>query len=157
MNEARQRTPWQISRLGALLFCIAGAALLIKGLYPADLPTTKDPAFIDSIFHNRAVIWAARVLLMAAAAASAFGGYFIVISIGMRIKNREWLRRAGPFEISEATLTEMTGQRDHWRVTALLEHEKVVELTECLEESDELIAQLRTALASGSIVGEEHA
>jgi hypothetical protein len=77
-------------------------------------------------------------------------------SIGRRMKNREWLRRAGPFEISETTLSEMTAQRDHWRVTARLEHEKVVELTERLEESDELIAQLRTAFASGSMVGGKH-
>jgi hypothetical protein len=143
--------------LSLLLFCIAAVAVLIKGLYPVDLPSAHNPDFIDTTFNNRAVLWTARILLVSAAVVLAYGGFFIVISIGMRMKNGEWLRRAGPFEISEATLTEMTGQRDHWRVTALLEHEKVVELTERLEESDELIAQLRTALASGSMVGEEHA
>jgi hypothetical protein len=74
----------------------------------------------------------------------------------MRMKNGEWLRRAGPFEISETTLSEMAGQRDRWRIAALLEHGKVVELSERLEKSDELIAQLRTAFASRSMVGEEH-
>jgi hypothetical protein len=34
----------------------------------------------------------------------AFGGIFIVVSIGIRMKNGEWLRRAGPFEISERYL-----------------------------------------------------
>jgi hypothetical protein len=140
-----------------LISCIAAVALLIKGLYPVDLPAAHNPDFVDTTFNNRAVLWTARLLLVSAAVVLAYGGFFIVISIGMRMKNGEWLRRAGPFEISETTLTEMTGQRDHWRVTALLEHEKVVELTERLEESDELIAQLRTAFASGSIVGEEHA
>lgn len=98
----------------------------------------------------------ARLLLVSAAAVLAFGGLFIVISIGIRMKNREWLRRAGPFEISETTLSEIEGQRDRWRIAALLEHEEVVELTEHLKKSDELIAQLRTAYASGSMVGEEH-
>jgi len=130
--------------------------MLIKGLYPTDLPSTKEPAFIDTIFHNRGVIWAARLLLVSAAAVLAIGGLFIVISIGMRLRNEEWLRRAGPFEISETTLSEMTVQRDRWRIAALLQQEKVAELTERLERSDELIAQLRTAYASGPIVEEEH-
>jgi len=150
---------WSGRRRTALLLlfiCIAAMALLIKGLYPVDLPSAQNPDFIDTTFSNRAVLWTARLLLVSAAIVLAFGGFFIVISIGMRMKNGEWLRRAGPFEISEATLSEMTAQRDHWRLTALLEHEKVVELTERLEESDELIAQLRTAFASGSMVGEEH-
>jgi hypothetical protein len=136
--------------------CTVGVALLAKGLYPVDLPSAKNPDFIDTAFDNRAVLWAARLLLVSAAAVLAFGGLFIVISIGMRMKNGEWLRRAGPFEISETTLREIEGQRDRWRIAALLEHEKVVELTEHLEEPDELIAQLRTAYPSGSMVGEEH-
>lgn len=139
-----------------LLTCIAAMTLLIKGLYPVDLPSPQNPDFIDTTFDNRAVLWTARLLLVSAAVVLAFGGFFIVISIGMRMKNGEWLRRAGPFEISETTLSEMTGQRDRWRVAALLEHEKVVELTERLEKSDELIAELRTAYTSRSMVGKEH-
>jgi hypothetical protein len=139
-----------------ILTCTAGGILLAKGLYPVDLPSVKDPDFIDTAFNNRAVLWTARLLLVSAAVVLAFGGIFIVISIGMRMQNGEWLRRAGPFEISETTLSEMTGQRDRWRVAALLEHEKVVELTERLEKSDELIAELRTAYASRSMVEEEH-
>src|SRR3954447_25407390 len=138
-----------------ILTCAAGVALLAKGLYPVDMPSVKNPDFIDTIFDNRAVLWTARLLLVSAAVVLAFGGLFIVISIGMRLKNGEWLRRAGPFEISETTLSEMTGQRDRWRIAALLEQESVAELTERLEKSDELIAQLRTAYASGSMVEEE--
>src|SRR3954453_3666675 len=81
----------------------AGVALLARGLYPVDLPSVKNPDFIDVAFDNRAVLWAARLLLVSAAAVLAFGGLFIVISIGIRIKNGEWLRRAGPFEVSETT------------------------------------------------------
>jgi hypothetical protein len=70
--------------------------LLAKGLYPVDLPAVKDPDFIDTTFDNRAVLWTARLLLVSAAAVLAFGGLFIVISIGIRMKNGEWLKRAGP-------------------------------------------------------------
>jgi hypothetical protein len=157
LRTTQTRTWLRSTALFLLLpICIVGFVLLAKGLYPADLPSVEDPDFIDTIFDNRAVLWVARLLLVSAAGVLTFGGFFIVISIGIRMKNGEWLRRAGPFEISEATLSEIEGQRDRWRIAALLEHEKVVELTERLEESDELIAQLRTAYASGFMVGEEH-
>jgi hypothetical protein len=160
MSELRatETRSW-LSRTAPFLLlpvCIVGLALLAKGLYSIDLPSAKDPDFIDTIFDNRAVLWAARLLLVSAAGVLAFGGFFIVISIGIRTKNGEWLKRAGPFEISEITLSEIEGQRERWRIAALLEHEEVVELTERLKKSDELIAQLRTAYASGSMVGEEH-
>jgi len=142
--------------LVVLLLCLLGAALLAKGLYLVHLPSAKNPDFIDTAFDNRAVLWTARLLLVSAAAVLAFGGLFIVISIGIRMKNGDWLRRAGPFEISETTLGEIEEQRDRWRIVALLEHEKVVELTVRLEESEEVIEQLRTAIASASMVGTEH-
>jgi hypothetical protein len=128
-------------------------ALLAKGLYPTDLPSAKDPDFIDIVFDNRAVIWAARSLLVSAAAVLAFGGLFIVVSTATRMKNGEWLRRAGPFEISEPAVSEIEGQLAHWRTAASLKQEEVAELTECLKESDEMIERLRTAFASGSMVG----
>lgn len=154
-SEARQNSIWSGSPAPVLLLilsCLVGVTLLAKGLYPADLPQVRNLNFIDTAFDNRAVLWAARLLLVSAAAVLAFGGLFIVISIGIRMKNGEWLRRAGPFEISDTTLSEIEGQRDRWRIAALLEQEKVAELTERLEESDELIAQLRTAFASKPMV-----
>ena len=154
MNEARQRTPWQGSAGFAFLICIAAAALLIKGLYPTDLPSAKDPAFIDSIFHNRAVIWAARLLLISTAAVLALGG--LLVSMGIRVKNGEWLRRAGPFEVSEPAVGEIEGQLAHWRTAAAVRQEEIAELTECLRESDEMIERFRIAYASGPMVGKEH-
>lgn len=136
--------------------CLLGAALLAKVLYPVELPSVKDPNFIDAIFDNRAVLWTARFLLVSAAAVLAVGGIFIVVSIGIRTKNGEWLKRAGPFEVSETTVGEVKGRIDLWRTAALVSQEKVVELTERLEESDEVIEQLRTAFASGHTVRREH-
>lgn len=133
--------------LGLAVFA-AGIVLLAKGLYPADLPLTKNPDFIDNVFDNRGVIWAARLLLVSAAAVLAFGGLFIVVSTGIRMKNREWLRRAGPFEISETAVSEVERQLDQWRVAAQARQKKVLELTERLDESEELIAELDELLAS---------
>jgi len=128
--------------------CAAGIILLVKGLYPVDLPLTRNPDFIDNVFDNRGVIWAARLLLVSAAAVLAFGGVFIVVSTGIRMKNREWLRRAGPFEISETAVSEVERQLDQWRVAAQARQKKVLELTERLDESEELIAELDEIVAS---------
>jgi hypothetical protein len=137
------------AKTAAVLFLIAVfvvIALLIKALYPIDLPGTKSPNFIDEIFNNRLVIWAARLLLVSAAAVLAFGGLFIAVSIGIRMKNRHWLRRAGPFEISEKAVEEIEGQFEFWRDAALGGQAELAQLREQLEDSDELIEDLQTQL-----------
>lgn len=118
-------------------------ALLAKGLYPTDLPSSPDPDFVDNIFDNRAVLWAARLLLVSAAGVLAFGGSFIVLSIGMRIRNREWLRRAGPFEISESSLEQAESENNFWRQLALRHHEEVLDIREQLKRADEWIENVR--------------
>ena len=121
----------------------AAIALLAKGLYPADLPNSPSPDFVDTIFNNRCVLWAARLLLVSAAAVLAFGGSFIVLSIGMRMKNREWLRRAGPFEISEGRLEQAGSESDFWRRAALAHLEEADNLRERLARAEELIENSR--------------
>ncbi|HEX5989451.1 MAG TPA: hypothetical protein VFY75_04470 [Solirubrobacterales bacterium] len=138
------RTALTILGIAGCAVCIA---LLVKGLYPVDLPLTKNPDFIDNVFDNRGVVWAARLLLVSAAAVLAFGGVFIVVSAAIRMKNGEWLRRAGPFEISEPAVSEVEGQVNFWRTAALAREEEVAELTEHMDESDELIAGLHALLA----------
>lgn len=81
---------------GILVASAVAVALLVKGLYPADLPESRNPDFVDNVFDNRGVLWAARLLLVSGAGVLAFGGTFIVLSIGIRMKKGEWLRRAGP-------------------------------------------------------------
>lgn len=105
---------------GLSVVAVVGIALLVKGLHPVDLPVSRNPDFIDNVFANRAVLWAARMLLVSAAGVLALGGMFIAASIGIRRKNGEWLRRAGPFEISEASSRRQrpkstSGGRRRWR------------------------------------------
>ena len=128
---------------GFLVAVGLGIALLAKGLYPTDLPASRSPDFVDNIFDNRGVLWVARLLLVSAGAVLAFGGAFLVVSIGIRMKNREWLRRAGPFEISEGKLSQAEDEIEFWRRTALAKHEELVNLQEQLRQSGELIGNLR--------------
>lgn len=122
---------------------IAGLALLAKGLYPVDLPSASNPNFVDNVFDNRAVIWAARLLLISAAAVLAFGGLFIVISTAVRIRNGEWLRKAGPFEISGVDVGRAESRVDSWRQATLAAKEEIAELNERLARAERLARHFR--------------
>ena len=132
-----------IVSFGFVAACAIAVLLLVKGLYPADLPQGRNPDFVDNIFDNRGVLWAARLLLVSAVGVLAFGGIFIVISIGVRMKNGEWLRRAGPFEISEGPVRQTKGEVDFWRRAVLDSQEEVVRLREELGQFEDLVAKLR--------------
>jgi hypothetical protein len=127
---------------GLFLIAAIGVVLLARGLYPVDLPESRDPNFVDNVFDNRAVLLAARLLLVSAAAVLAFGGLFIVVSIGNRMRNGEWLRRAGPFEISEGKLAEAEEEIHFWQKEAMANEHEVIALRQLLESTDELAANL---------------
>lgn len=59
------------------------------------------------------------------------------------MKNGEWLRRAGPFEISEP-LGETVGEIDEWRRVALASREEAISLRDRLMQSEALIEDLRS-------------
>jgi hypothetical protein len=126
------------------LACAFAVALLVKGLYPADLPQSRSPDFVDNVFDNRAVLWAGGLLLVSASGVLAFGGTFIVLSISIRMRNGEWLRRAGPFEISEGTLAQAEEGAAFWQRSALANEEEVLRLRERLRKSEELLGEVRS-------------
>jgi hypothetical protein len=129
---------------GGLLLIGVVILLIAKGLYPTDLPESRNPDFVDNVFDNRGVLWAARLLLVSAAGVLAVGGIFIVFSIGVRMKNKEWLRRAGPFEIAEGTLEHARDEADYWRRAALSTEDEALRLRARLRKSEEMLAHART-------------
>ncbi len=126
-----------------LTACAIALVLLIRGLYPADLPESRNPDFVDNVFDNRGVLWAARLLLVSAAGVLAFGGIFILVSIGVRMNNGEWLRRAGPFEISEGRLDQAENEIGFWHRAALRNSAEAADLRVQLRQSEELMGNLR--------------
>lgn len=138
------------ARVVAGVVVAAGVGLLAQGLYPADLPESRNPDFVDNVFDNRAVLWAARLLLVSAAGVLAFGGIFIVLSIGIRMRNGEWLRRAGPFEISEGPLSQAEERVSFWRRAARASQGEAASLREHLRQSEELIRIFARMLLSAN-------
>jgi hypothetical protein len=145
-KSAEGSTFWAIVLLAALA---VGLFFLVKGLVPANLPASNGSNFIDSIFHNKGVVLAARLLLVSAAVVLAVGGIYIIASTVRRMANGEWLRKAGPFEVPETAISDVESQIDKWRRAAKAGEEEVAELTERLKESDELIEQLHLEMDDG--------
>jgi hypothetical protein len=151
-HEVGRRIGEFVGGILALVLLIAIPALVVWlaiAVFPDELPKPSNPDFIDNIFDNRAVIWAARLLLVSGAFVLALGGLYIVVSMVIRMKNGEWLKRAGPFEVSETAVADLEGQIEYWRSTALDGQLEVEELRERVEASDQLIEQLHLALDDG--------
>ena len=88
-------------------------------------------------------------MLVSASVVLAVGGVFIVVSTVVRMRKGDWLKRAGPFEVSETAVLELEDQIEFWRNAALDGREEVAELRELLESSNELIEQMQLALDDG--------
>ena len=151
-EESPENEPGPVAKVAALLIVLAifaGIYFLVKDLYPEELHGKADPGFVDNIFDNKVVVLFARLLLVSGALVLAFGGVFIITSTAVRMKNQDWLRRAGPFEISETAVEELEAQVEFWRTAALEGQEEVADLRQRLEESDELIEELHLAMDDG--------
>ena len=55
-----------------------------------------------------------------------------------------WLRRAGPFEISEEPIGRAENEVDFWRRIILASDEKTANLQDRLRQSEEIIEELRS-------------
>ena len=89
--------PFTLPRLVAALVTL-GVAYAGLRLYPAELPAL--PAgdrgdLLATVFYDQAMVFLLRIVFLCAAA-------FAVLSIAARIWNREWLIKAGPFEVERA-------------------------------------------------------
>jgi hypothetical protein len=132
---------WQIALVAVVLAAlIAAATLAVVQIYPHQLPSTKNPSFVDNIFDSRVVILVVRVALMFAA------GYIVISVVGL-IVGRRWLAELGPFKASEpiAQLDRSTKTLETDLANAL---EMVDGLEERLLESDDAIAQAHSDIAT---------
>jgi hypothetical protein len=81
-------------RLATVALALASAFAALR-LYPHELPQARHPDLLAVVFYSRAMVFAGRVTLLCLAA-------FAILSIAARIARREWLLRAGPFEVERA-------------------------------------------------------
>lgn len=133
-GDAQEATPLWQTLIGAvvLVALLAAAGFAVAQIYPTELPTTKNPSFVDNIFDSRVVILLVRVALIFAA------GYIVISVVGL-IVGRRWLQELGPFKASEplARLDESAAAMERDLGEAL---ETIESLEQRLQESDQTLA-----------------
>jgi ABC-type uncharacterized transport system permease subunit len=140
----RHSTPNRTARTIATLTAVAlsltaaGVAALCAALFPRHVPTPQDPHVVDVVFESGPVVWAARLLLVSAAFVLAVGGAFVVASVVVRTRNGDWLKRAGPFEVSETSVTELEDEVHFWRSAARDCYDELNRVHKLDEEADKL-------------------
>jgi Na+-transporting methylmalonyl-CoA/oxaloacetate decarboxylase gamma subunit len=123
-----------------VLFLIALAVGLLLLVLPPTYVPPKDAGWLDGIFSNRLVMAATRIVLLSVGVVLLFAAAFIVTSIVTRMHRGEWIRRFGPFEVSEASQELQTTREEIDRLNALIAAED--ESSKQLSEGDALIEEL---------------
>jgi len=138
-NTTQSASSTASTALAAILFALttAGVAALCAALFPAHVPTPQDPHVLDIVFDSGPVIWATRLLLVSVAFVLAVAGAYIVASTVVRMRNGDWLRRAGPFEVSEARVAELKDQVHLWRSAAHDFRDDLESMRELIDELNE--------------------
>ena len=78
----------------------AGVVWALGETFPDDVKEKPDAGFLDQIFASRAVLWAARVMMLSAGIVLFFGGIYVVVSIVSWLRRGHLLEQAGPFRVS---------------------------------------------------------
>jgi hypothetical protein len=125
-----------------LALALVGVAIGIAAkLYPHPISVRHNPSLLDVFFDSRAVVLGVRIVFL-------FTGAFIVASLFARIWGRQWLSKAGPFEVSEAGNADLRDQVEKWQSQARDTATEITTLRDRLAEADaifeELVDGLRT-------------
>ncbi len=143
---------------GAFLLClVALGALVLYRIYPPHIHEKRNPGFIDNIFDTNLVIFAARLVLLSAALVLAFAGAYTVVSVISWIKHRQWLSKAGPFEVSREAIEQLQGLVQFWQEQAVNQANEVQQLQTQLQQTNELLGDLMQHPKSGGLSEEDEA
>lgn len=107
-------------------------------IWPDKIVEPSDPSWLDNIFASKTVLFGARVVLFSAALTALFGAVFTVGSIVVRMRSQHWLRRVGPFEVSEEAVSSLRDQVETLRELAGAAEDEITQLRAQLQETEEL-------------------
>src|SRR5688572_7532342 len=109
--EPEPARPEPVTRWTSVVGTLLGFAILaviiavgvygLIAIYPDEIVEPGNANFLDNIFANEFVLFAARLVLFSLALVAFFAAAFAILSVIQWIRNRQWLRRAGPFEVTE--------------------------------------------------------
>ena len=102
-------------------------------------PRSKNQTVVDSIFQSRTLVVLIRIVVV-------FVAGFVITSLLARIWRREWLAKAGPFEISD--VMDLTGALDVAQKNLREAEDRMLTLTARIADSDRTIEDLIADLDS---------
>jgi hypothetical protein len=141
-DRSRQESPGAI---GWILLSLLVGALGWLGYrsYPAHHPAKANPGFIDNVFANNIVLFAARLVLFSAAFVLAFLAAWVVFSAVKGMLAGHILTKFGPLEMQ--AIQDLSEDVEMWKNLWTEENAENEELRERLQETDTLFAQLYEA------------
>jgi hypothetical protein len=126
--------------LGVVLAAFAIVGLLAYRIYPASRPSQSDPSFVDIIFANNLVVFAARMLLFSAAVVLAVTAFYIVYSMVKSMKAGQPLEQFGPLRVR--AVQDLSEELETWQRWWAEANDENTELRERLERADVLVSDL---------------
>jgi len=143
-DTPQQKSPWWAVLLGLVfLGCVSVVAVVVLyRIYPGSLPAKSNPGWLDLLFDAPLVIFAGRILLFSIALVLAFASAFTILSIISWSRHRQWLTKAGPFEVSRDAIETLASQVEFWQQQAIAENQEAQELRDRLQETEGLLDAL---------------
>lgn len=153
VTEEKPGLPERIGEWGAyvlLLLLVVGTVLVIVALFSGEVPTKRDPGFIDTIFASAIVVGAARIALL-------FACGYVVISVIALIAGRRWLRQVGPIAADEVSksVTDVVEERDLLAADLADARDTIEVLTGQLEHASDELEQAYSHIDMLRTPGEE--
>lgn len=140
--EARRRV------VSVLLGGLVAVGLLTLGglvlyrIYPTDLAEKQSPGFVDNIFANNLVVFAARLVLFSIALVLAVAAAYTIWSIIQWTRAGRLLTKAGPFEVGQEAIHALRAQAEFWQEAAERRDDEMEALRKSLAENDQLMRTL---------------
>jgi hypothetical protein len=129
------------------LALVALGVLVAFRVYPRQISVKEDASFLDTLTASRLVVAAVRVVIF-------YVAVFIALSVAVRIWNGQWLRKAGPFEVSEEVVQVLKHKIKEWEVSADKDQAEIDRLKAQIVRADETLQVLRTQLLGSQMQGQ---
>jgi signal transduction histidine kinase len=137
--ESPETSGWATALGVVFLIAVLGVAVFcLITMIPDDVVEPRDADFLDNIFADKAVLFAARLVLLSLALVAFVGATYIILSVFERGRRRQWLLRAGPFEVDPQAVSALDDEVERWKDEADETREKLREMRERLEETERL-------------------
>jgi hypothetical protein len=97
------------------------------------LRTRADLTVLELLFDSDLMRLIGRLLIIAAAVVLLACGLFVLGSMAVRVRHGHWLRRAGPFEVSETTAGQVSREMKMLKRTINEQRMRTAELETLLQ------------------------